>query len=143
MISRCPPPTAPPGAPHPEEEVCAQAETADALEPFSVPAVEQEGSTGIPAEGGTEPQVATPQAIARRPASTGHVPVDASPLGPLLSPPSRPEVAENVWSWQPLSTATTVSVVAVGEEVVEGLTVRSAAPRDVEGEARDASCPAN
>ena len=118
-----PPPTAPPGAPHPEEEVCAQAETVDALEPFSVPVVEQEGSTGIPAvlpkSPHTEPQVATPQAIAGRPASAGHVPVDASPLGPLPSPPSRPEVAENVWSWQPLSTATTVSVVLVEEEVVE------------------------
>ena len=126
-----PPPTAPPGAPHPEEEVCAQAETLDALEPCSVPVVEQEGSTGIPAEGSTgipavlpksphtEPQVATPQAIAGRPASTGHVPVDASPFGPLPSPPSRPEVTENIWSWQPLSTATTVSVVLVEEEVVE------------------------
>ena len=66
----------------------------------------------------TEPQVATPQAIAGRPASTGHVPVDA-PFGPLPSPPSRPEVTENIWSWHPLSTATTVSVVLVEEEVVE------------------------
>ena len=118
-----PPPTAPPGAPRPEEEVCAQAETVDALEPFSVPVVEQEGSTVIPAvlpkSPHTEPQAATPQAIAGRPASTGHVPVDASPLGPLPSPPSRPEVAENVWLRQPLSTATTVSMMLVEEEVVE------------------------
>ena len=44
--------------------------------------------------------------------------MDASPLGPLPSPPSRPVVAENVWSWQPLATATTVSAVLVEEEVV-------------------------
>jgi hypothetical protein len=37
----------------------------------------------------------------------------------LPSPPSRPEVTENIWSWQPLSTATTVSVVLVEEAVVE------------------------
>ena len=73
----------------------------------------------LPKSPHAEPQVATPQAIAGRPASTGHVPVDASPLGPLPSPPSRPEVAENVWPWQPLSTAATVSVVLVEEEVVE------------------------
>ena len=90
---------------------------------FSVPVVEQEGSTGIPAEGSagilavfpksphTEPQAATPQAISRRPASTGHVPVDASPLGQLPSPPTRPEVTENIWSY--------ISVVLVEEEVME------------------------
>ena len=47
------------------------------------------------------------------------MPVDASPLGPLPSPPSRPEVAEDVWSWQSLSTATTVSAVLMEEEVAE------------------------
>ena len=60
----------------------------------------------------TQPQVARAQ-------GTSHVPVDASPLGPLPSPLSRPEVADNIWSWQPLSTATTVSAVLVEEEVVE------------------------
>ena len=79
----------------------------------------------LPKSPHTEPQVATPQAIAGRPASTGHVPVDASPLGPLPSPPSRPEVAENVWSWQPLAKATTVSVVLVEDEVVEEEDYRS------------------
>ena len=47
------------------------------------------------------------------------MPVDASPLGPLPSPFSRPDVADNIWSWQPLLTATTVSAVLVEEEVVE------------------------
>ena len=52
---------------------------------------------------------------AGRLASTGHVLVDASPLGPL-PPPSRPEVAEIASSWQLFSTATTVSAVLVEEE---------------------------
>ncbi len=84
------------------------------------------GSTDIPAEGsaGIAPHShrLPPHRQLQgglRAQGTSHVPVDASPLGPLPSPLSRPEVADNIWSWQPLSTATTVSAVLVEEEVVE------------------------